>query len=119
MTANGGQWRAQLVRDAHEEVALLTLGLGQARRHLPEAGRVMRRDRYQPSSPATMMPPSDAIASRCRSGISRWFNSVFGFATIRSPNAGPFGSSFNGRATARYVLFAPGGLNSNVIVRPE
>ena len=37
MTADRGQRRAQLVRDAHEEVALLPLGVRQARGHLPEA----------------------------------------------------------------------------------
>src|SRR5689334_22896388 len=37
MTANGGQRRTELVRDAHEEVALLTLRIRQTRCHLPEA----------------------------------------------------------------------------------
>ena len=37
MTTNRGQRGTQLVRDAHEEVALLPLGVGQARGHLPEA----------------------------------------------------------------------------------
>ena len=37
MTTDRGQRCAQLVRDAHEEVALLPLGVGQARGHLPEA----------------------------------------------------------------------------------
>ena len=37
VTTDGGQRRAQLVRDGHEEVALLLLGVRQARGHLPEA----------------------------------------------------------------------------------
>ena len=37
VAANRGQRRPQLVRDGHQEVALELLGLGEPRRHLPEA----------------------------------------------------------------------------------
>jgi hypothetical protein len=37
MTANGRERRPELVRDAHQEVALVRLRLGEALGHLPEA----------------------------------------------------------------------------------
>jgi hypothetical protein len=63
------------------------------------SGFVIRLDRYRPSSPATMTPPPNAIASRSTSVTQRLRSCEVGFATTSAPKS--WSPIFSGWATAR------------------